>query len=158
MTDLVDRVSDRLAERGLSLGIAESCTGGLLAARLTDRAGASRFLAAALVTYSDDCKIRLLDVRAETLARHGAVSGPVAQEMVEGARSVTGSAAGVAITGIAGPGGGTPQKPVGTVWIAVGVGDRLEIREHHFDGDRARIRDAAVRAALETLDRLLEGT
>lgn len=157
VTGLVERVSHRLTEDGLRLAIAESCTGGLLAVRLTDRAGASRFLAAAFVTYSDESKSRLLGVRRETLAEHGAVSEAVASEMVAGAREAIGAESGVAITGIAGPDGGTPEKPVGTVWIATSVLDRREVRHHRFPGGRSEIREQAVRAALEALDRLLGG-
>jgi nicotinamide-nucleotide amidase len=156
MTDLVTRVGERLADRGLRLTTAESCTGGLVAARLTDPAGASRFLAAGLVTYSDDAKIRVLGVKPETLAAHGAVSEPVVREMVAGARSVGASQAAIAITGVAGPGGGSADKPVGTVWLAASVLDAVAVEGHHFTGDRARVREASVRAALELLDRLLE--
>jgi nicotinamide-nucleotide amidase len=157
MTDLVAKVGERLADRGLRLTTAESCTGGMVAARLTDPAGASRFLAAGLVTYSDDAKIRVLGVKPETLAAHGAVSEPVVREMVAGARTAGASQAAIAITGVAGPGGGSAEKPVGTVWLAASVLDTVAVEEHHFPGDRARVREASVRAALELLDRVLEG-
>jgi nicotinamide-nucleotide amidase len=157
MTDLVTRVGERLAARGLRLTTAESCTGGMVAARLTDPAGASRFLAAGLVTYSDDAKIRVLGVKPETLAAHGAVSEPVVREMVAGARMVGASQAAIAITGVAGPGGGSAEKPVGTVWLAASVLDTVAVEAHHFPGDRARVREASVRATLELLDRVLEG-
>lgn len=157
MMDLVDRVSEVLATRGLRLAIAESCTGGLLTARFTDRAGASRFLSAGLATYSDEAKSAVLGVRPETLAAHGAVSGPVAAEMMEGARRVLDAEAGVSITGIAGPGGGTATKPVGTVWIAAAVGSESSVESHCFTGDRAGVREQAVEAALALLDRLLAG-
>jgi nicotinamide-nucleotide amidase len=158
VTGLVARVSERLTDRGLRLTTAESCTGGLMAARLTDPPGASRFLAAGLVTYSDGAKIRVLGVRPETLAAYGAVSEPVVREMVTGARTAGESEAAIAITGVAGPGGGSADKPVGTVWLAASVLDRIVVERHHFPGDRVAVREAAVRAALKLLDRMLEST
>jgi PncC family amidohydrolase len=155
MMDTVDRVSDRLARSGCRLVTAESCTGGLMAARFIDRPGASRFFDAGLVTYSDRAKQELLGVRPETLAGHGAVSEAVAREMVRGAR--TRGDAGIAITGIAGPDGGTPEKPVGTVWIAVAVDEVEEARRFQFKGDRTRIREESVAAALAMLESALEG-
>jgi nicotinamide-nucleotide amidase len=154
VTGLVDRVSELLAERRLRLVLAESCTGGLLAATLTDRPGASRFLESSFITYSDRAKEALLDVDRTLLAASGAVSEPVARAMVAGALR-HGDAA-VAITGIAGPDGGTPAKPVGTVWIAASVpGAEVTAAVHHFDGDRGAVRRASVDAALALLDSLL---
>lgn len=151
MTGLVERVSEALAGRGLRLVLAESCTGGLLAATLTDRPGASRFLESSFVTYSDEAKASLLGVDRGVLREHGAVSEPVARAMVEGALR-HGDAA-VAITGIAGPEGGTAGKPVGTVWIAASVpGEGITAEVHHFDGDRGAVRRASVEAALALLD------
>ena len=156
MTPLVDRVAGRLVERGWRLALAESCTGGLVAARLTDRPGASRYLEAGVVTYSDAAKETVLGVRPGTLADHGAVSEAVAVEMARGVRRLTDVEAAIAITGIAGPDGGTPDKPVGTVWIAASAGSTHEVRRFRFEGDRHRIREDAVRSALELLERLLE--
>lgn len=153
-----DRVADRLTERRLRLALAESCTGGLLAARLTERPGASAYLVAGVVTYSDEAKARLLAVRPATLAAYGAVSEPVALEMMEGVRRRLETEAALAITGIAGPGGGTEEKPVGTVWIAAAVEGRQATERYVFDGDRAAVREQSVVAALEMLDRLLEGS
>jgi PncC family amidohydrolase len=153
---LVDRVSERLRARRLVLGLAESCTGGALAAAVTDRPGASGILSAGLVTYSDDAKVRLLGVRPETLAAAGAVSEAVVREMLTGALRATGADAALAVTGIAGPAGGTPAKPVGTVWIAAAVGDREAVEAHYFPGSRAQVRARSVMAALALLDRLLE--
>ena len=144
-----------LAQRGLRLATAESCTGGIVAARFTDRAGASRFFEVGLVTYSDAAKRELLGVRQSSLDAHGAVSEAVVGEMLDGAL-LLGEAA-VAITGVAGPGGGSAEKPVGTVWIAAGVESRRAVRQFHFDGDRARIRDASANAAVDMLATLLEG-
>lgn len=158
MTDRVARVSDALARRELRLALAESCTGGLLAARLTDRPGASRFLEAGLVTYSDAAKESLLGVDAGTLTAHGAVSEAVARAMLDGARRRTGAQAAAAITGIAGPEGGTPEKPVGTVWIGAAVDDATQVRRFQFDGARDAVREASVTAALEMLQQLLDET
>lgn len=153
---LAVRVGDRLARRGLMLSLAESCTGGLLGARLTDAAGASRFFAAGLTTYSNAAKTALLGVPETMLAEHGAVSEPVARAMAEGARNATAADAAVAITGVAGPEGGSPEKPVGTVWIAAALGAAVTARRFVFDGDREAIRGAAVEQALILLDSLLE--
>lgn len=158
MTALAGRVSAGLVERGITLAVAESCTGGLLSARLTDLEGASRFLLAGLITYSNESKTRLLGVPEAALQAYGAVSEPVVRAMAEGARRIASASAAVAITGIAGPGGGTADKPVGTVWVAASVGDRADARRFLFDGDRAAVREAAVGAALEMLDSLLEAS
>lgn len=155
---LATRVGERLTAAGLTLAVAESCTGGLLSARLTDRAGASAYFLGGLTTYADEAKIRVLAVPGAALAAHGAVSETVARAMAEGARRAVGADAAVAVTGVAGPGGGTADKPVGTVWIAASMGETMHARRFSFDGDRAAIRDAAVAAALEVLDRLLDAT
>lgn len=155
MSDPVGRVSELLARRELRLAIAESCTGGLLAARFTDRPGASRFFEAGYVTYSDAAKQELLGVRSTTISDHGAVSEAVAGEMMEGALRCADAA--LAVTGIAGPGGGTAEKPVGTVWIAAGLGGARAIRRFRFDGDRSRVREASVTAAVALLESLLGG-
>ncbi len=156
MTDLVGSVSRSLAQKGLRLALAESCTGGMVAAALTDRAGASEFLVAGVVAYANDAKERILGVHRTTLSAHGAVSEAVAREMVAGALRVGMADAAVAVTGVAGPGGGTSDKPVGTVWIAAALRGREVARRFHFDGDRARVRTESVRAALEVLWHLLE--
>ncbi len=153
--DIVDAVATRLTARGLTLALAESCTGGLIAKRLTDRAGASDYLQAGVVSYSNEAKEHFLGVRAETLAAHGAVSEETVREMVEGARQATGAAAALAVTGIAGPSGGTPEKPVGTVWIAAALGERVEAKRHHVLGDRMEIRERSAQAALALLLALL---
>lgn len=154
----VAELAETLAGRGLRLALAESCTGGLASARLTDRPGASRFLEAALVTYSDASKRSLLGVTAETLTAHGAVSEAVARAMLDGVRRRTGADAAVAITGVAGPDGGTSEKPVGTVWIGVALGDETRVRRFQLEGDRTRVREASVDAALEMLHALLQET
>jgi nicotinamide-nucleotide amidase len=147
------RVSEALARSGLQLATAESCTGGMLAAGFTDLPGASRFLHAGFVTYSDRAKQGVLGVRPATLASHGAVSEPVVREMLAGALRSADIAA--AITGVAGPGGGTAEKPVGTVWIAAGTRSERVAHEYLFEGDRPAIRAASVSAALDLLERIL---
>lgn len=156
MTARVERIAERLSAQGLRLVVAESCTGGMLAAALTDRAGASRFLDAGLVTYSNDAKERMLGVQPETLAAYGAVSCQVAEAMAVGARGALGADIGVSITGIAGPDGGSEEKPVGTVWIGIATPTDVRSRRFQFDGDRARIRSRSVDAALELLEASLE--
>lgn len=127
----------------------------MVAARFTDLAGASRFFDAGLVTYSHAAKRELLGVQAATLAEHGAVSQAVVLEMLEGALRPGGAA--LAITGIAGPGGGTSEKPVGTVWIAAGAGSKRASRRYQLGDDRASVREASVIAALEMLQSVLGG-
>jgi nicotinamide-nucleotide amidase len=141
-----------LVSRALRVATAESCTGGLVAGAITDVAGSSRWFDRGFVTYSNVAKIELLGVQAETLARHGAVSEAVAREMVAGALARSRVDLAVAITGIAGPGGGSPEKPVGLVWIAWGLrGGATVAIEHRFPGDRAAVRAASVEAALAGL-------
>ncbi len=147
-------VGELLTRRGLRLTTAESCTGGMVAAGFTAHAGASTYFEAGYVTYSDAAKETMLGVNRATLARHGAVSEQVALEMLSGALRAADIA--VAITGIAGPGGGTPEKPVGTVWIAAGTAARPVARRFQFEGDRARVRDDSVAAALDLLESLIE--
>jgi len=153
--DLVAVVGRALTERGLRLAIAESCTGGLIAKRLTDRAGASEYLIAGLVTYADAAKERFLGVGPATLAEHGAVSEETVREMVAGVCQATGADAGIAVTGIAGPGGGTAEKPVGTVWVAASLGEVVQVRRFRFWGEREEIRERSAQGALGMLWRLL---
>jgi nicotinamide-nucleotide amidase len=152
----VTKLAALLEARGLKLSCAESCTGGWLGKCLTDRPGSSAWFEFGFITYGNNAKQKLLGVREATLAAHGAVSQQVAQEMASGARRVSGADLAVAITGIAGPAGGTADKPVGTVWFAWAGPDGLlgaELRE--FPGGRAAIRSQAVAAALDgTIARL----
>lgn len=156
MSDLLTGVSERLVRDGLRLAVAESCTGGLLAARLTAPAGASRYFVAGFVTYANGAKEAMLGVRSETLAAYGAVSEQVAREMALGARRASGAEAALAITGIAGPDGGTAEKPVGTVWIAASLAGRSEARRFQFEGSRSAVREASALAALEMLGAMLD--
>lgn len=153
--DLTDLIAHTLSERRLTLALAESCTGGLVAKRLTDIPGASAFLIAALVPYADQAKERLLGVQRSTLEQHGAVSEQTACEMARGARATAHTDVAIAITGIAGPAGGTAAKPVGTVWIAVDFDDQTEARHYFLPGDREEIRERAAQAALALLWSLL---
>ena len=151
--DLAAVVLDLCRERGLTIGVAESCTGGLLGARLTAIAGSSDVVLGGVIAYSNGLKSALLDVSPALLAEHGAVSEPVVRAMAAGARAAAGSAIGVAITGIAGPGGGTEEKPVGTVWIASDLDGVVEARRLRLIGDRAEIRQRAAQAAMEMIRR-----
>ena len=141
-----------LSARGWTAATAESCTGGLVAGAITDIAGSSGWFDRGFVTYSNEAKVELLGVRAETLARHGAVSEATAREMVAGALERSLASIAVAVTGIAGPGGGTADKPVGLVWFAWGVrGGGVDAISHRFPGDRSAVRDASVGVALAGL-------
>jgi nicotinamide-nucleotide amidase len=151
-------IDEQVAEllRGHTIAIAESCTGGLLAARLTDRPGSSEYMRGAIVAYADDVKVAQAGVPAELISRYGAVSGEVAQALAEGARSLLRAEIGVGITGVAGPGGGTPEKPVGLVWLSVAAGDSEQFtRSVHLPGGRADVRDRATTVAMHMIRRVL---
>ena len=148
---IAQAVLDRLIARGETVSFAESLTGGALSAALVDCPGASAALGESFVTYSEDAKAGLLGVQRETLERHTAVSAECALEMADGARRQSGADWAVSVTGYAGPDGGTPEKPVGTVFIAVAGPDGCEAKEFHFRGDRAWIRKLTVGNALNLL-------
>ncbi|HEX3873131.1 MAG TPA: competence/damage-inducible protein A [Solirubrobacteraceae bacterium] len=150
------QVAGMLVGDGLSLGVAESCTGGLLAGRLTDLAGASAYIAGGVVAYSNDVKTRLAGVPAGLIDEFGAVSEEVAIGLADGARATLRTSVGVGVTGIAGPGGGTPDKPVGLVWIAASTADGRSLsRRLSLGGGRVDIRDRTTTHALHLLRRLL---
>jgi nicotinamide-nucleotide amidase len=153
--ELPSLVVARLAERRERVALAESCTGGLLAQLVTSVPGASAVFDLGVVTYADAAKERLLGVPAAVLAAHGAVSEPVARAMAEGSRAAAGATFGVGITGIAGPTGGTPEKPVGTVHLALAGPAGTEAHARLYRGDRERIRRQAAFEALDLLRRAL---
>ncbi len=136
-----------------TVSVAESCTGGLLSERLTRIAGSSNYFLGGAVCYSNELKTTLAGVPAHLIEKHGAVSQPVAQALAEGIRRRVGASFGVAITGIAGPGGGSAEKPVGTVFVAIADGQSTTVREFRFPGDRERIRFWASQVALELIRR-----
>ncbi|HET6549130.1 MAG TPA: nicotinamide-nucleotide amidohydrolase family protein, partial [Solirubrobacter sp.] len=140
---------------GLTVATAESCTGGLMAGRLTDRAGSSAYVLGGLVVYSNEAKTALAGVSAELISSHGAVSPEVASALAAGARARYGADIGIGITGIAGPGGGTPSKPVGTVCLSVASATDAVERTVHLPGARSDIRDRTTTVALHMLRALL---
>jgi len=154
-SDLAELVLDGARARGLRLGVAESCTGGLLGARLTEVPGSSDIFRGGVIAYHNAIKMELLGVPEATLAEHGAVSEPVARAMAEGAVKRLGVSAALSVTGVAGPGGGTPEKPVGTVWVGCALGGVVETRRSRFAGTRHEVRARAAQAALLLLYRKL---
>ncbi len=149
--DLVIELADTFNDLGYQLAVAESCTGGMLAAAITDLAGVSSFFVGGVVSYSNEVKQGLLGVPPEVLADHGAVSEQTAQAMAEGVRNRLEVDVGVGITGIAGPDGATDRKPVGLVYVAVATADQTLCREDVWPGDRAAVRRASVGAALQLI-------
>jgi nicotinamide-nucleotide amidase len=150
-------VGAALVEKGWRLATAESCTGGLLARRVTDVPGASRYFERGFVTYSNESKTQLVGVKAADLEAHGAVSAPVAEQMARGARERARAEIGVGITGIAGPEGGSEEKPVGTVFIGVSSPRGDAVRKYRFAGTRKTIRERATQTALDLVRRELQG-
>lgn len=154
--DTLEQVVGRLlADRRLTLAIAESCTGGLLGHRLTNVAGSSAYFERGVVVYSNRAKEELLGVPAEVLKAHGAVSAPCAEAMARGICRVSGSDCGLAVTGIAGPDGGTPTKPVGTVFVGCAVQGQVSAHHFHFAGSRASVKWQSAQMALDLLRRRL---
>jgi nicotinamide-nucleotide amidase len=151
--DIVEALTAALRRAGKTVAVAESCTGGLIAKRITDRAGSSEVFVGGVIAYANEVKTRHLGVSPQDLARHGAVSEAVARQMARGVADRFGAAAGIGITGIAGPGGGTPDKPVGTVWRAISLDGKVEARLLTFVGDREAIRERAAQEALAALHR-----
>ena len=156
--ELAEKAGRALEARGLMLATAESCTGGWIAEAITMVPGSSAWLDRGFVTYTNQAKQEMLGVRAETLERHGAVSEPVVREMVQGALKASRAHVTVAVSGVAGPSGGTPQKPVGTVcfaWAVEGREPRAETRQ--LPGDREAVRRQSVIHTLEVLLEVLDG-
>ena len=148
---LCEQLASTLLARGWMVATAESCTGGMIAARCTDLSGSSQWFERGFVTYSNAAKSELLGVPAELIAQHGAVSEAVACAMADGALRHSHAQVSVAVTGIAGPAGGSADKPVGTVWFAWCVNEQLSSERRVFAGDRAAIREATVAHALQGL-------
>ena len=152
----VQRLARTAEARHLTVSVAESCTGGLIGATITDFPGASSFFLGSAVTYSNEAKERLLGVPRGILFAYGAVSGQTAACMAKGAAKLYGSDISVAVTGIAGPGGATPEKPVGLVFISVTDGSKTRTERFVFDGDREAVREQTVFNALRMLNNLAE--
>ena len=150
-----DIVGGLLRDAGSTIAVAESCSGGLLLSRLTDIPGSSAYVRGGVVAYSNDVKTAFADVPAALIAEHGAVSEPVATAMAEGIRQRMDATVGVGVTGIAGPGGGTPTKPVGTVAIAVAAPSGTTVRTVRFNGSRAQIKHYASQSALDMVRRTI---
>ena len=153
--DLAEVLLHRCRTRGATLAVAESCTGGLLGSRITDIPGSSDVFLGGVIAYADAVKVRELGVPGELIERHGAVSEEVVRAMANGVRARLGATASLAITGVAGPGGGTPEKPVGLVWICLATADRVEPRKLHSWGDRREVRFRAAQAAMDLARRHL---
>ena len=149
-------LAEFLQQKGWLMATAESCTGGMIAAACTDLAGSSNWFERGFVSYSNAAKTELLGVDAELIARHGAVSEEVARAMVEGAIRHSRAQVAVAVTGVAGPAGGSAAKPVGTVWFGWATPAGVVSETRRFDGDRAAVRMATVRHALQRLAELLQ--
>ncbi len=154
--DLVQQLAASLLAAGRRLATAESCTGGLIAKTCTDLAGSSDWFDRGFVTYSNAAKSEMLAVPASIIEEYGAVSEPVAAAMASGALRHSEADYAVAVTGVAGPGGGSADKPVGSVWIAVASAARQQAQLYRFDGDRAAVREATLRQALLMLLTLVD--
>ena len=151
-----EKLVQTLAEMGLTISTAESCTGGMVASAIVDIAGASQVYNEGFITYSNEAKMKYLNVSEETLEKHGAVSEEVVREMAIGCRTATLSDLAVVTSGVAGPGGGSLEKPVGLVYVACAYKDIVESRSFKFDGDRTHIRKQATKEAIEMVMDLLE--
>ena len=154
-TDLTKTLAEILLSRNWTVSLAESCTGGLVSATLTELAGSSEWFERGYITYSNEAKTECLEVPARLIESHGAVSEPVAKAMAEGARINSGSNVAISITGIAGPSGGTAEKPVGTVCFGWATENQTLTKTMHFDGERQAVRQQATEFALTELIALL---
>ncbi|RLF26119.1 MAG: competence protein ComA [Thermoplasmata archaeon] len=154
--ELLHKVSSLLKEKGLTVATAESCTGGLIANMLTNVSGSSLYFDRGVVSYSNRAKMELLGVPSQVLEKHGAVSEETAKAMAEGVKLRSGVDVGVSTTGIAGPTGGTKDKPVGLVYIGVSTRDETVVKKFLFKGDRLSNKESACEAALKMLFELLK--
>lgn len=155
-TDMQTVVAELLLEKKLTISVAESCTGGMIASKLVEYEGISESFQEGCVTYSNEAKVKRLGVKQATLNEYGPVSGQVAQEMAEGIAKTSGTNIGIATTGVAGPGGGTEETPVGLVYVAVAMNGKTKVKEIRLSGKRMRIRERATYLALDMLRRELE--
>ncbi|HNT25288.1 MAG TPA: CinA family protein [Anaerolineales bacterium] len=144
-------VGDLLRQHGLRLAVAESCTGGLIGHRLTNVAGCSTYYMGSITAYAYEAKVRLLNVRWETLEKHGAVSGETVMEMARGVRHALAADIGLSVSGIAGPSGGTPEKPVGLVWVGLSSPEDDFAEQYLWEGDRIQNKEHSAQAALQLL-------
>lgn len=152
----VEYIVTRLAEKGLTLSSAESCTGGMVSSAIVDYPGASAVFMCGIVSYSNAAKMKFLGVRPETLEKHGAVSAETAEEMCRGAAEAGGTDVGISTTGIAGPGGGTPKKPVGTVYIGIYFKGAVKTKLLKLSGSRTEIRQQTTQTLLNELKDIIE--
>ena len=151
MHEVAEAVVRKLKEAGMTVTTVESCTGGLLSATLVDVSGASDVFYQGVVTYANEAKVRRVGVKEATLQAHGAVSEETAREMAEGGAKAANADAALAVTGIAGPGGGTKEKPVGLVYIGCYVNGKTIVKKNLFTGNRREVREQAVETALKLL-------
>ena len=154
-TSLAQVVVNKLIEKNMTIAVAESCSGGMVASAIVDIAGSSKVFMEGVVTYSNESKIKRLGVKAKTLEKFGAVSEETAEEMAAGVAKSAGTNIGIGITGIAGPDGGSEEKPVGLVYIGICINGKTEVREFKYSGNRQRIRGRAVTSTFDTLRRLI---
>lgn len=153
---LEERIVEKLEKRGLYLTTAESCTAGLLAGRIMNVSGASSVYKEGYITYANESKEKLLHVRHETLEQYGAVSTQTAEEMAEGAAKAAGADAALSVTGIAGPLGGTKEKPVGLVYVGICVMGETEVKELHLNGTREEVRECTCKITFENIANRIE--
>jgi PncC family amidohydrolase len=158
LVGLAERLQAACLERGLTVAVAESCTGGLVADAITDIPGSSGYFLGGIVSYADSAKVALLDVPTEVLAAHGAVSAQVGRAMAAGAQARFGADLAAAVTGIAGPDGGTEAKPVGLTYVAIAGPSGADVRRFQWSGDRAANKVASAEVVLELLVEWAAGT
>lgn len=148
MLTIIKEIASLLQSKNLTLSTAESCTGGLISAAITEMAGSSHFFKGAIIAYDNSVKTALLNIKDETLIKFGAVSSQTVEEMVKSACDQLNTDCALSVSGIAGPGGGTLEKPVGLVYIGLKIKDRVWSFEHHFEGNRSQVRMCTVKSAL----------
>ncbi|MBN7820485.1 nicotinamide-nucleotide amidase [Bowmanella sp. Y57] len=146
---LAEQLGDALKQKGWTITCAESCTGGGIGYAITSISGSSGWFEQGFITYSNDVKERLLGVHHDTLVVHGAVSAQTVEEMAQGALKAAKANIAIAVSGIAGPDGGSPQKPVGTVWFGIALADKVVSVHQRFEGDRQQVREQAIDFALQ---------